>query len=142
MGVLALGLAAVTPASADYAVVKFKDIGYCRAWCDHTAKPWGTSQVLWVSVNSWDVAQTKGTYAMGHKWCKGWDKSANRALVFLIAARRTPGGRFLFVCSRRKCNCTQTVVVCVGRDYAGAYGRALPSSAQSRAASDLAFSSR
>jgi hypothetical protein len=27
-----------------------------------------------VSVNSWDVAQTKGTYAMGHKWCKGWDK--------------------------------------------------------------------
>jgi hypothetical protein len=25
-------------------------------------------------VNSWDVAQTKGTYAMGHKWCKGWDK--------------------------------------------------------------------
>jgi hypothetical protein len=27
-----------------------------------------------VSVPSWDVAQTKGTYAMGHKWCKGWDK--------------------------------------------------------------------
>jgi hypothetical protein len=74
IGVLALGLAAVTPASADYAVVKFKDTGYCRAWYDHTAKPWGTSQVLWVSVNSWDVAQTKGTYAMGHKWCKGWDK--------------------------------------------------------------------
>jgi hypothetical protein len=55
-------------------VVKFKDTGYCRAWYDHTAKPWGTSQVLWVSVPSWDVAQTKGPYAMGHKWCKGWDK--------------------------------------------------------------------
>ena len=51
IGVLALGLAAVTPASADYAVVKFKDNGACRAWYDHTAKPWGTSQVLWVSVN-------------------------------------------------------------------------------------------
>jgi len=98
IGVLALGLAAATPASADYAVVKFKDTGYCRAWYDHAAKPWGTSQVLWVSVNSWDVAQTKGTYAMGHKWCKGWDKLANRSLVFLIAARRTTGGRFLFVC--------------------------------------------
>jgi hypothetical protein len=59
---------------ADYAVIKFKDTGYCRAWYDHTAKPWGTSQVLWVKVDSWDAAQTKGTYAMGHKWCKGWDK--------------------------------------------------------------------
>jgi hypothetical protein len=74
MGAMALGCVAVTPASADYAVVKFKDTGYCRAWYDHTAKPWGTSQVLWVSVSSWDVSQTKGAYAMSHKWCKGWDK--------------------------------------------------------------------
>jgi hypothetical protein len=50
VGVLALGFAAATPASADFAV----------AWYDHTAKPWGTSQVLWVSTPSWDVAQTKG----------------------------------------------------------------------------------
>jgi hypothetical protein len=41
MGVLALGFAAATPANADFAVVKFKDTGYCRAWYDHTAKPWG-----------------------------------------------------------------------------------------------------
>jgi hypothetical protein len=74
MGALALGCAAATPASADYAVVKFKDNGYCRAWYDHTAKPWGTAQVLWVKVDTWDVAQTKGDYAMKHKWCKGWDK--------------------------------------------------------------------
>src|SRR5258708_39056291 len=100
IGVLALGLAAATPASADYAVVKFKDTGYCRAWYDHTAKPWGTSQVLWVSVNGRDVAQTKGTYAMGHKWGKGWAKPANRSLVFLIAARRTTGGRRFFFCCR------------------------------------------
>jgi len=74
MGVLALGCAAATPASADFAVVKFKDNGNCRAWWDHAAKPWGTSQVLWVSVPSWDVAQTKGAYAMKHHWCKDWWK--------------------------------------------------------------------
>jgi hypothetical protein len=45
--VLALGFAATGPARADFAVVKFKDTGYCRAYYDHTAKPWGTSQVLW-----------------------------------------------------------------------------------------------
>jgi hypothetical protein len=74
MGVLALGIAATVPARADFAVVKFKDTGYCRAYYDHTAKPWGNTQVLWVKVNSWDVSQNKGTYAMAHKWCKGWDK--------------------------------------------------------------------
>jgi hypothetical protein len=74
VGVLALGLAASSAARADFAVVKFKDTGACRAWYDHTAKPWGVSQVLWVSTPSWDVAQTKGTYAMKHKWCKSWIK--------------------------------------------------------------------
>ena len=68
----ALGLAAATPARADFAVIKFKDTGACRAWYDHTAKPWGTTQVLWVKTPSWDVAQTKGSYAMKHHWCKAW----------------------------------------------------------------------
>jgi hypothetical protein len=72
MGALALGLAAATPALADFAVVKFKDTGACRAWYDHTAKPWGTTQVLWVKTPSWDVAQTKGSYVMKHHWCKAW----------------------------------------------------------------------
>jgi hypothetical protein len=74
IGVLAVGFAVSGPARADFAVIKFKDTGYCRAWYDHTAKPWGTTQVLWVKEPSWDVAQTKGAYAMSHKWCKGWDK--------------------------------------------------------------------
>jgi hypothetical protein len=74
VGVAALGFAAATPASADFAVVKFKDTGACRAWYDHTAKPWGTSQVLWVSTPSWDAAQGKSDYAMKHKWCKTWYK--------------------------------------------------------------------
>jgi hypothetical protein len=74
IGVLAFGFAASTAARADFAVVKFKDNGACRAWYDHTAKPWGSYQVLWVSVPIWDVAQTKGGYAMKHSWCKAWWK--------------------------------------------------------------------
>ena len=70
--ILALGLAASMPARADYAVVKFRDNGACRAWADHAAKPWGHYQVLWVKVPSWQVAQAKGAYAMKHRWCKAW----------------------------------------------------------------------
>jgi hypothetical protein len=69
---MALGLAAATPASADFAVIKFKDTGACRAWYDHTAKPWGNTQVLWASTPSWDAAQSKSSYAMSHGWCKVW----------------------------------------------------------------------
>lgn len=72
MGVIALGFTAATAAHADFAVVKFKDTGTCRAWYDHTAKPWGKYQVLWVKTPSWQVAQTKGSYAMKHRWCKTW----------------------------------------------------------------------
>ena len=72
MGVLALGFAAATPASADFAVVKFGD-GTCRAWANHMATPrrpgW---KYLWVSVPTWEVAQQKGAYAMKHHWCRRW----------------------------------------------------------------------
>ena len=56
IGVLALGLAAVTPASADYAVVKFKDNGACRAWYDQHRQAAGEPRrCLWVkkSVKGW-----------------------------------------------------------------------------------------
>ena len=33
VGVLALGAAALTPARADFAVIRFKD-GHCQAWMD------------------------------------------------------------------------------------------------------------
>jgi hypothetical protein len=72
IGLLAIGFAAATPAAADFAVIKFKDSGSCRAWLDHTAKPVSPYQVLWANVPTWDVAQTKGQYAMKHKWCKVW----------------------------------------------------------------------
>jgi len=72
IGAIALGFAAVKPASADFAVIKFKDTGACRAWYSNAVKPWGTTQVLWVRTASWDEAQGKGTYAIKHHWCKAW----------------------------------------------------------------------
>jgi hypothetical protein len=72
IGLLVLGVAAAAPARADFAVIKFKDTGACRAWYNHTAKPWGAYQVLWVKTPSWDVSQSKGGYAMAHHWCKTW----------------------------------------------------------------------
>lgn len=72
IGALAIGFAAATPASADFAVIKFKDAGSCRAWLDHTAKPSNPYQVLWANVPTWEVAQAKGAWAMKHRWCKTW----------------------------------------------------------------------
>jgi hypothetical protein len=72
VSVLAAGLALSSSARADFAVIKFKDTGACRAWYDHAAKPWGNYQVLWVSTPGWDAAQSKSAYAMKHHWCKAW----------------------------------------------------------------------
>ena len=74
MSVLAVGFVAATAARADYAVYKFRDNGACRAWYDHATKPTGAYQVLWAKTPTWEVAQTKGAYAMKHKWCKAWYK--------------------------------------------------------------------
>ncbi len=41
IGALALGFAASTAARADFAVIKFKDTGACRAWYNGASKPWG-----------------------------------------------------------------------------------------------------
>jgi hypothetical protein len=40
VGILALGVAAATPARADYAVVRW-DSGYCQLWWDSASTPWG-----------------------------------------------------------------------------------------------------
>ena len=40
VGLLALGLAASTPARADFAVIRFEN-GYCQIWWDSAGTPWG-----------------------------------------------------------------------------------------------------
>jgi hypothetical protein len=45
-GVLTLSLAAVMPAQADYALVRWTD-GTCRIWWEAAANPWGTG---WAKV--------------------------------------------------------------------------------------------
>jgi hypothetical protein len=43
---LALGVAASTPARADFAIVQFQD-GWCKIWWDSASTPWG---VGWTKV--------------------------------------------------------------------------------------------
>jgi hypothetical protein len=42
VGVLALGLAAATPARADFAVVQLEN-GWCKIWWDSASNPWGNN---------------------------------------------------------------------------------------------------
>ncbi len=72
MSVLAVGMAIALPARADFAVVKFRDSGQCRAWSDSKTKPMTKYQVLWAKEPTWEAAQAKGAWAMKHHWCKGW----------------------------------------------------------------------
>jgi hypothetical protein len=46
VGLLALGLAASTPARADFAVIRFEN-GYCQIWWDSAGTPWG---VGWTKI--------------------------------------------------------------------------------------------
>ncbi len=41
VALLAVALAAASPARADYALVQFSD-GYCRIWWDSADTPWGS----------------------------------------------------------------------------------------------------
>ena len=68
-GILALGLAA-SAARADYAVIGFKD-GTCKPWLESSVKPLTPGwKYHWVSLKSWEVAESKKHYALAHKWCK------------------------------------------------------------------------
>jgi hypothetical protein len=72
VGVLALGAAALTPARADFAVIRFKD-HHCQAWADSKVGPWPPgAQYLAVGLKSWDAATARGKWAMKHHRCKGW----------------------------------------------------------------------
>lgn len=66
-GVLALGLAAATPARADFAVVRLQD-GWCKIWWDSGASPWGDDWTKiaiglpdWLSASAaLDTARSQG----------------------------------------------------------------------------------
>ena len=72
VGVIALGVAALTPARADFAVIRFKD-GHCQAWADSKVGPWPPgAKYLAVGLKSWGSGTMHGKWAMKHHRCKGW----------------------------------------------------------------------
>jgi hypothetical protein len=55
-GLLALGLAASTPARADFAVVQYQN-GDCQIWWDSAGDPWGAGwRKIAVALPTWDSA--------------------------------------------------------------------------------------
>jgi len=56
--VLAIGYTMVTPAQADFAVVRFGD-GYCRIWHDSGANPWGAEwRKIAIGLPTWSAAES------------------------------------------------------------------------------------
>ena len=55
LAVLAIGLA-VSPARADYALVRFED-GWCRIWWDSAGTPWGAGWTkIAIGMPDWLIA--------------------------------------------------------------------------------------
>jgi hypothetical protein len=67
IGVLVLGIAASTPARADFAVVQLDD-GWCKIWWDSGATPWGVGRTKiatelpdWLAASAaLDAARSQG----------------------------------------------------------------------------------
>jgi hypothetical protein len=68
IGILTLGLAATTPARADYTVVKFAD-GYCQIWWDSAATPWGVNWAKIAIAPDWWGARTALDAAIANRTC-------------------------------------------------------------------------
>lgn len=52
-----LGIAATTPARADFAVVQFAN-GYCQIWWDSGANPWGAGwKKIAIGLPDWSAAR-------------------------------------------------------------------------------------
>ena len=69
MGVLVLGFAAVSPARANYSVVKFA-AGYCRIWWDSAATPWGTGWAKIVTAPDFSSAWAAQDALVKNGTCK------------------------------------------------------------------------
>jgi hypothetical protein len=68
-GILALGLAASTPARADWAVVKWPD-GYCRIWWDTHSNPWGAGWSKIATAADWSMATAAMDAAVSNGTCR------------------------------------------------------------------------
>jgi hypothetical protein len=56
IGLVALGLAASTPARADFALVRYGN-GHCQIWWDSSDNPWGVGWTkIVVGLPNWDAA--------------------------------------------------------------------------------------
>lgn len=72
IGILAVGFAVSTPASADFAVIRWKDWS-CQAWNMSKVGPWSPgAKYLWVGLPTWNSAVARGKWAMKHHRCKKW----------------------------------------------------------------------
>jgi hypothetical protein len=75
IGLMTLGLGAATPASADYAVVKFNS-GFCRVWVD-TAGGAQDGRFLWYKGRYWHYrwsTYTRASRALA--WSARWHRCA------------------------------------------------------------------
>jgi hypothetical protein len=69
ISLLALGVAASTPARADFAVVQFGD-GHCQIWWDSAANPWGDNwQKIAVGLPDWPAAAAALDSARSQNLC-------------------------------------------------------------------------
>jgi hypothetical protein len=78
IGALAIGFMVVSPASADYAVVKFRS-GYCRVWDNtHVAPPdghflwWRWGHHWYYRLPTWAAAEHKLHVAVAWHRCRHW----------------------------------------------------------------------
>jgi hypothetical protein len=69
LGILALGVAAATPARADYAVVRW-DSGYCQIWWDSAATPWGFGWTKIAIAPNWQQAWAARDAAIMNGRCR------------------------------------------------------------------------
>jgi hypothetical protein len=68
VGLMALGVAAATPARADYAVVRF-ETGYCQIWWDGGATPWGVNWTKVAITPDWASAYSALHAAIAARTC-------------------------------------------------------------------------
>lgn len=69
LGVAAVSFASVTPAMADYTVIRFAD-GYCQIWSDSTATPWGTGWTKIAITPDWWSARAALDTAIADRSCR------------------------------------------------------------------------